>query len=318
MKKFTLYLSTLLLLVSHINAKEFKLATIDMQRVIREYKDLQNAKREMLDYEREWKKVKDSLYSELQQKNKEFEKKLPMLTVKGILDEQKKIKELEEKYNEYIKKIWGEGGEYNKKLKEITRPYLDKLHETINKIAEEDEYDIIVDKSAKFIIYARNTLDITNDVINYLNKEFVSDFQIERKKIIAVFPLLEKDKDVKTMGLGMRSQEIVIASLRNSPNFDILPQGSVNNRMSSMGIRPENINETQAAQVASVLNADYFVIGEVSKQSLGIKFVLHLYDTRTMQDVNRIESMAENAEELLEQKLANKARELITPIISNN
>lgn len=318
MKKFTLYLSTLLLLVSHINAKEFKLATIDMQRVIREYKDLQNAKREMLDYEREWKKVKDSLYSELQQKNKEFEKKLPMLTVKGILDEQKKIKELEEKYNEYIKKIWGEGGEYNKKLKEITRPYLDKLHETINKIAEEDEYDIIVDKSAKFIIYARNTLDITNDVINYLNKEFTSTFQIERKKIIAVFPLLEKDKDVKTMGLGMRSQEIVIASLRNSPNFDILPQGSVNNRMSSMGIRPENINETQAAQVASVLNADYFVIGEVSKQSLGIKFVLHLYDTRTMQDVNRIESMAENAEELLEQKLANKARELITPIISNN
>ncbi len=315
MKKVMLSVFVFLLSSSSLGAKEFKMATIDMQRVIKEYRDLQDAQKDMLEYEKEWRKVQDSLYSELQRRKSELEKKIPMLTPQGILDEQKKINDLEEQYHEYVKKIWGEGGEYNKKLKEITRPYLERLYETINKIAEEEEYDLIVDRSAKFVIYTKNSLDITDEVLDYLNREYVTSSPAERKKVIAVFPLLEKDKDVKTMGLGMRSEEIIIASLRSSPNFNILPQGSVTGRMSSMGIRPENLNESQASQVAAVLNADYFIIGEISRQSQGIKFILHLYDTRTMQEINSIESMAENAEEVLEQKLANKARELITPIV---
>ncbi|GEM_PF-785661 len=318
MKKAVLFVLGFLFSVNFLGAKEFKIATIDMQRVMKEYRDLNDARKDMAEYEREWRKVQDSLYSELQRRKNEFEKKIPMLTPQGVLDEQKKIEELEKEYNDYVKKIWGEGGEYSRKLKEITRPYLEKLYETINKLAEEEGYELIIDKSARFVIYAKNSLDITDEVLDYLNKEYVATAPAERKKVIAVFPLLEKDKDVKTMGLGMRSQEIIIASLKNSPNFDVLPQGSVNGRMSSMGIRPENLNESQASQVAAVLNADYFIIGEISKQSQGIKFILSLYDTRTMQKINSLENIAENAEEILEQKLANKARQLITPIVPEN
>ena len=318
MKKYINIIPILVFIFSFVKplkGAEFKIGTIDMKKVMKEYKDLQDAKKDMAAYETEWRRVQDSLYSLLQEKKSELKKKIPMLTPQGILDEQKKIDELEAEYHDYIKRIWGEGGEYSKKLKAITRPYLQKLYNTINQIAKDENFDLIIDKSAKSIIYTKNSLDITNEVLDYLNKEYVSNTNVETKKKIGVFPLLEKDKDVRTMGLGKRSQQYIIASLKNSPNFDVLPQGSINNKMSSMGIRPENLNEIEASQVANALNTDYFIIGEVTTQSQGIKFVLKLYESRTMRIINTIEGTAQNAEDAFEQALANKSRKLIAPIV---
>ncbi len=311
-------LSGFLLLTSMLStayAKEFKIATIDMQRVMREYKDLQDARKDMFQYENEWSRVRDSLSGQIQKLKEELNKKIPMLTPEGILEEQQRINNLEKEYQEYVKEVWGENGKYSKKLSEITKPYLEKLHETINKIAKEDGYEVVIDRSSKLILYAPTENDITDDVLDYLNKEYVSQGPAETKKRICVLPLLEKDKDVKNLGLGSRAQDIIVASLKNSPNFDILPSGSVNSKMSTMGIRPENLTESQGVQVATALNADYFVMGEVSKDAMGIHFKLYLYDARTIQKINEVDGMAENSEELFDQNVANKARELITPIV---
>ncbi len=296
-------------------AKEYKVATIDMKRVMQEYKDLQDARKDLFTYEKEWIRVRDSLSSEIQKRKEELEKKIPMLTPQGIMDEQEKINQLEKKYREYVKKIWGEGGEYSRKLKELTRPYLEKLHETINKIAEESGYDLVVDRSSNLIVYSNTENDITEEVLDYLNKEYVAQSQVETRKKICVLPFLEKDKDVKNLALGNRAEDIVVASLKNSPNFEVLPSTSVRSKMSSMGIRMETLTESQGVQVATALNADYFVMGEVSKDAMGVHFKMYLYDARTIQKINEVEGLAENSEELFDQSLANKARELINPII---
>ncbi len=296
-------------------AKEYKIATIDMKRVMNEYKDLQDARREIFAYEKEWIKVRDSLLAEIQKLKEELKKKIPMLTPQGIMDEEEKISDLEKQYRQYIKRIWGENGEYSKKLKELTRPYLEKLHETISKLARESGYDLVLDRSSNLVIYASNENDITEDVLDYLNKEYVVQSQTGIKKKICVLPFLEKDKDVKNLGLGNRAEDVVVASLKKSPNFDVLPSGSVRQKMTAMGIRMETLTESQGVQVATALNADYFIMGEVYKDAMGIHFKMYLYDSRTIQKINEVEGLAENAEELFDQSLANKARELITPII---
>ncbi len=315
MKKLHRFFLLVFFSIPVLYAKEYKIATVDMDRLMREYKDLQDARKDLFSYEKDWIRIRDSLSSEIQRRKDELQKKIPMLTPEGIMDEQARINELEKQYREYVKKIWGEGGEYSKKLKELTKPYLEKLHETVNKIAQESGYDLVIDRSSNLVVYASSENDITDEVLDYLNKEYVAQSGIETKKKICVLPFLEKDKDVKNLGLGNRAEDVIVASLKNSPNFDILPSGSVRSKMTSMGIRVETLTESQGVQVATALNADYFIMGEVSKDAMGVHFKMYLYDSRTIQKINEVEGLAENSEELFDQSLANKARELIAPIV---
>ena len=315
MKKLHRFFLLVFLSIPVLYAKEYKIATVAMNRLMREYKDLQDARKDLFSYEKDWIRIRDSLSSEIQRRKDELQKKIPMLTPEGILDEQARINELEKQYREYVKKIWGEGGEYSKKLKELTKPYLEKLHETVNKIAQESGYDLVIDRSSNLVVYASSENDITDEVLDYLNKEYVAQSQVETKKKICVLPFLEKDKDVKNLGLGNRAEDVIVASLKNSPNFDILPSGSVRSKMTSMGIRVETLTESQGVQIATALNADYFIMGEVSKDAMGVHFKMYLYDSRTIQKINEVEGLAENSEELFDQSLANKARELIAPIV---
>jgi len=64
----------------------------------------------------------------------------------------------------------GPQGEFYKKSMEFTKPIIDKINKLISKIGKEDGYDYILDASSGAIVYAAPEYDLTDRVLEELNK----------------------------------------------------------------------------------------------------------------------------------------------------
>ena len=64
----------------------------------------------------------------------------------------------------------GPEGEFYKKSMELTKPIIDKINKLIAKIGEEEGYDFIFDASSGALVHALPKYDITDRILEELNK----------------------------------------------------------------------------------------------------------------------------------------------------
>ena len=73
--------------------------------------------------------------------------------------------------DDYLNTIFGPDGSFERRNAELTQPILDKINSIISEIAQEEEYTYIFDAVAGNIAYADERYNITETVIEELNKE---------------------------------------------------------------------------------------------------------------------------------------------------
>jgi outer membrane protein len=94
-----------------------------------------------------------------------------------MLSEQKKKDmemDIQTKYMEYQRfqqEIWGDQGKLYQRNKELTGPIIDKVNVVITKLGKDGNYDVIFDASVGNIVYAKPDFDITQMVLDDLNKK---------------------------------------------------------------------------------------------------------------------------------------------------
>jgi outer membrane protein len=93
-----------------------------------------------------------------------------------VLSEAKK-KEKEEnleskklEYQRLTNDIFGPGGRAEKRNAELTKPILDKINQVLEKIATEENFIMIFDSVNGNIAYAKEDLDLTDRVLEELEK----------------------------------------------------------------------------------------------------------------------------------------------------
>ena len=86
-------------------------------------------------------------------------------------EKQKEYKAKEAAYLEYVNTIFGPDGTAERRNAELTQPMLDKINSIIAKIAQEDQYSYVFDAVGGSIAYADTKYDLTERVIEELNKE---------------------------------------------------------------------------------------------------------------------------------------------------
>jgi outer membrane protein len=74
-------------------------------------------------------------------------------------------------YLEYVNTIFGPDGTAERRNAELTQPVLDKINSVIARMAQEDGYHYVFDAVAGNIAYADTEFDLTDMVIEELNKE---------------------------------------------------------------------------------------------------------------------------------------------------
>ena len=172
MKKITILISTILISISFCDTK---IGYIDSQIIMSEYEDVRQVQVEL---EKEQKRLQTV-----------YEKKIVSLdslktayqTGSIILSEQKKIqmendiRQQEQEMQQWQLQYFGPEGELYKLQNQLLSPILNTIDSVIRKIGEERSYDYIFDAVQGSIVYALDSHNLTQDILEELKKININD-----------------------------------------------------------------------------------------------------------------------------------------------
>ncbi|MCF7912487.1 MAG: OmpH family outer membrane protein [Candidatus Cloacimonetes bacterium] len=170
MRRAILMVILALLCSSAVFAASLNIAYIDTDRVMMESQDTQEAQQLFQAEQQAWQDEIAEMDAEIQRLRDDYEQKKMILREEGKLEAENAIKDLISQRDEKVSQIFGEGGKAMQKNAELLEPILDKLKNVIEAISTDDNIDIVLDASTGGILYAVPSLDITDQVIERMNK----------------------------------------------------------------------------------------------------------------------------------------------------
>lgn len=170
MKHWILSLSAVLA-VATASFADIKIAHVDSKMIFEKYAETTKAQR---DYDRQVQKWE----AEAQAKQKELLEMKERLEKQSLMLSEEKKKELESQfmkkkadYEQFVQQIYGKEGALYQKNQEISDPIIQKIKKTIQDVANQEGYDMVFDRSAGAVVFWKKDNDLTQRVLEILNKE---------------------------------------------------------------------------------------------------------------------------------------------------
>lgn len=168
MKKFLIIIMLIVCGIILANAEE--IVYYDSNRVLESSKDLQDAQKNLENDINTWEQEIEEVENDIQELKDEYERKKLTLLESGRQEALQKIAEMEELRDDKIEEIYGENGRIINRNDELLQPIMEKLNAILEKIAVDNNYSMILDAASGAVGYAKNKLDITDDIIDEMDK----------------------------------------------------------------------------------------------------------------------------------------------------
>ncbi len=166
-KKACLVFSTILLTTFSLAHAEIRVAVVDVPRVLAESAKGQAVRQQL---EGEAKKKEASLKSqkaELDNLKKQLSSQSGVLAA-DVMEE--KSSSLQKKEREFARRLQDAREEVAKRNQGEVSKILKDVESIIKKIADEDKYDLILERDGRIVLFASKEYDITEEVVARLNK----------------------------------------------------------------------------------------------------------------------------------------------------
>lgn len=170
MKKIVLTIVLAMILTTLVFAEAEKIAYIDTDRIMMTSPETQEAQTILMGERQKWEQEIADIDAEIEQLYADYESKKMILTESGKKEAETKIMSLSESRQARVQEIFGENGQFVQKQNELLAPILNKLKTIIEKVAVENNYSLILDASAGSILYAKPSLDITDVILDEMDK----------------------------------------------------------------------------------------------------------------------------------------------------
>jgi outer membrane protein len=167
--KKIIILTVLILSLSIGIANATNLAYVNVERIMVEASDVQEAKRIFDSESQTWRTEIETMQQELEAMTSQYENKKLILNEQGKKDAETKIKTKKDALDRKMQQYFGQEGTAATRNAELLEPILDRVNEVIQAIAIDDNYDMVLDITAGNILYANDYMDITEKVIARLN-----------------------------------------------------------------------------------------------------------------------------------------------------
>lgn len=182
MKRIKLYLIALITLfitgTSATNAQRF--FYVDSEYILENIPEYKDAQQKLDQLSINWQKDIEAKYATIEKLYNEFQAEQILLTEdmkrkreKAILDKEKEVKEFQ-------KQKFGFEGELFRKKQELVKPIQDKIYGVIKKIASEQNYAVVFDKSSDLIfLFSNPKYDKSDEVLRKLGYRANADDDAE-------------------------------------------------------------------------------------------------------------------------------------------
>jgi len=150
---------------------EMKIAYIDSEKILAQSEDAKAAQKLFEVDKGEWEAKVRTFDDEIEELKDDYNNRKLTLTDAGKQEAEDRINQKIQARKQYLEGIFGEQGLAYKRNQELLEPILGKLKRIIEELSNEKSIDIVFDASTSGIVYAVPKLDITDDVIDRMNKE---------------------------------------------------------------------------------------------------------------------------------------------------
>jgi len=132
--------------------------------------ELQEAEATLTNEIQQWELEIEDIETEIETLTSEYEQRKLTLLPSGQREAEEAIAQLEQERDNKIQEIYGEKGKVINRNNELIQPVMNKLRTVIELVAIENNYSIVLDASMGVIGYAKSKLDITDTIIEEMEK----------------------------------------------------------------------------------------------------------------------------------------------------
>ena len=165
LSRVALFMSVVLVGSSAL-AEELKLGYVDLQRALSETEDGRKAKANLKKIFDQKQKELDEQQDEIKKAAEDLEKKRTLLPADKVHD---KEAELQAKVQKVQQAYLRHQQELQSKEQEATSKIFERMNKILGKIALSENFTMILDKTQGGIVFAKPSLDLTNDLIRRYN-----------------------------------------------------------------------------------------------------------------------------------------------------
>jgi outer membrane protein len=147
-----------------------KFAYVHSQKILTEYQEYKDIQTKLAEIQNKYQTEYDNLVQDYTRQLQEIESQSLLLSPEKKQEKEKMMQTKGMEIEKYKYEKLGPQGEYYRKQAELGQPILDKVNDVIKKIGEAEGYDYIFDGATGAIVYSKPDYDITQQVIDELNK----------------------------------------------------------------------------------------------------------------------------------------------------
>ncbi len=169
MKKIFLILFAALLSFGTAFAKDQPIAYIDMQYILKNLPQYEQANEQLTMLSKRWQKEVDAAQQEARVLATNYQTEQIFLSENMRAQREQEIVKKEQEVLELKRKYFGQDGELYKKREALIKPIQDEVYNAIQEVANEKRIDVVKDRSADpALIYMSSKLDVSDQVLQKL------------------------------------------------------------------------------------------------------------------------------------------------------
>jgi outer membrane protein len=114
----------------------------------------------------QWEGELQKMQADWKKKFDDYDKRKLILTDQARADQERELRELDQRIVDFRTKKFGQNGELFQKQNEVMKPIQNKIFKVLEEIARDDGYDYIFDRSGEvLLLYANEKNDLTQKVL---------------------------------------------------------------------------------------------------------------------------------------------------------
>lgn len=162
---------TFLTVATALSADSIKIGYVDAQKVLDTTQAGKKVKESMQEFVKSRQKIVDLDESEIKQLQDDLAKQSAVLSGEARREKEDAV---QRKFMEYQRRAGEMTKEVQAKNKEVQERFSKDLEGVVKKVAERSGYTVVIDKNAEggVLLYAKESLDLTDEVIKEFEKAF--------------------------------------------------------------------------------------------------------------------------------------------------
>jgi outer membrane protein len=169
MNKLVLALGLLLAGIAY--PADLKIAHVDSKMVFDKYAETKKAQKEYDKQVQKWEQDAASKQKSLMELKDKLDKQSLMLSEEKKKEMEADFLKKKSEYEQFVQQVYGKDGSLFQKNEEFSGPIIQKIKKTIQDVAGQEGYDMVLDRAAGAVVFWKKDNDLTQKVVDALNKE---------------------------------------------------------------------------------------------------------------------------------------------------